>query len=110
MELRALEPQSAWHRATTEFPEPHRQSLGELEFPEDHLTTSSSLPPEASLAVSPFLRWWLLVKRLPSLVAQLAYPPAMQETLVRFLGWEDPLEKGRATNSSFLGVPWWLSG
>ena len=21
-------------------------------------------------------------------------PPAMQETLVRFLGWEDPLEKG----------------
>ena len=30
-----------------------------------------------------------------SLVAQLAKnPPAMQETLVRFLGWEDPLEKG----------------
>ena len=21
-------------------------------------------------------------------------PPAMQETVVRFLGWEDPLEKG----------------
>ena len=30
-----------------------------------------------------------------SLVAQLVKnPPAMQETLVRFLGWEDPLEKG----------------
>ena len=30
-----------------------------------------------------------------SLVAQLVkYPPAMQETLVQFLGWEDPLEKG----------------
>ena len=26
-------------------PEPHSQALGELEFPEDHLTTSSSLPP-----------------------------------------------------------------
>ena len=30
-----------------------------------------------------------------SLVAQLVKNlPAMQETLVRFLGWEDPLEKG----------------
>ena len=30
-----------------------------------------------------------------SLVAQLTKnPPAMQETLVRFLGWEDTLEKG----------------
>ena len=27
---------------------------------------------------------------------------AMQETWVRFLGWEDPLEKGRATHSSIL--------
>ena len=26
----------------------------------------------------------------------------MQETWVRFLGWEDPLEKGMATNSSIL--------
>ena len=34
----------------------------------------------------------------PSLVAQLVKdPPAMQETLVRFLGQEDPLEKGLAT-------------
>ena len=32
---------------------------------------------------------------LASLVAQLVKnPPAMQETLVRFLGWKDPLEKG----------------
>ena len=34
--------------------------------------------------------------------------PAMQETLVRFLGWEDPLEKGWATHSSLLGLPMWL--
>ena len=26
--------------------------------------------------------------------------PAMWETWVRFLGWEDPLEKGKATHSS----------
>ena len=30
-----------------------------------------------------------------SLIAQLVKnPPPMQETLVQFLGWEDPLEKG----------------
>ena len=31
--------------------------------------------------------------------------PAVQETLVRFLGWEDPLEKGWVTHSSILGLP-----
>ena len=36
-------------------------------------------------------------------------PPAMQETPVGFLGWEDPLEKGQATHSSILGLPLWLS-
>ena len=36
-----------------------------------------------------------------SLVAQLVKNlPAMQETQVRFLGWEDPLEEGMATHSS----------
>ena len=28
--------------------------------------------------------------------------PAMWETWVRSLGWEDPLEKGKATHSSIL--------
>ena len=38
-----------------------------------------------------------------SLVAQLVKnPPAMQETWVRSLGWEDPLEKGKAAHSSIL--------
>ena len=32
----------------------------------------------------------------------------MQETPVQFLGQEDPLEKGQATHSSILGLPWWL--
>ena len=36
-------------------------------------------------------------------VAQLVKnPPAMQETWALSLGWEDPLEKGRATLSTFL--------
>ena len=29
-------------------------------------------------------------------------PPAMRETWVRSLGWEDPLEMGTATHSSIL--------
>ena len=33
----------------------------------------------------------------------------MQETLVQFLGGEDALEKGKATHSGILGLPWWLS-
>ena len=38
-----------------------------------------------------------------SLVAQLVKnPPAMWETWVRSLGWEDPLENGTATHSSIL--------
>ena len=44
-----------------------------------------------------------------SLVAQLVKnPPAMRETWVRFLGWEDVLEKGTATHSSILAwrIPW----
>ena len=39
------------------------------------------------------------------LVAQLVKnPPAMWETWVRSLSWEDPLEKGKATHSSILGL------
>ena len=38
-----------------------------------------------------------------SLVAQLVKnPTAMHKTWVRSLGWEDPLEKGKATHSSIL--------
>ena len=44
-----------------------------------------------------------------SLIAQLVKnPPAVQETQVRFLGWEDPLEKGMTPHSSILAcrIPW----
>ena len=44
-----------------------------------------------------------------SLVAQLVKnPPAMQETCVQSLGWEDPLEEGKATHPSVLAwrIPW----
>ena len=44
-----------------------------------------------------------------SLVAQLVLnPPAMWETWVRSLDWEDALEKGNAAHSSILTwrIPW----
>ena len=44
-----------------------------------------------------------------SLVAQwVKNPPAMRETWVQSLSWEDPLEKGKATHSSILAwrIPW----
>ena len=41
-------------------------------------------------------------------MAQLKNPPAMWETWVQYLGWEDPLKKGKATPSSILvwRIPW----
>ena len=45
-------------------------------------------------------------KMRASLVAELVKnPPAIQETLVRFLGWEDPLENGGPPPPVFLGFP-----
>ena len=44
-----------------------------------------------------------------SLVAErIKHLPAMQETQVQSLGWEDPLEKEMATHSSILAwrIPW----
>ena len=44
-----------------------------------------------------------------SLVAQtVKKQPAVQETWVLSLGWEDPLEEGMATHSSILAwrIPW----
>ena len=52
---------------------------------------------------------YLLQYSWASLVAQMVRNmPAMQETWVRSLSWEDPLEKGKATHSSILArrIPW----
>jgi len=51
----------------------------------------------------------LLFRMGVSLVAQSVKSlPAMQETRVRFLCWEDPLEKEMATHSNILAwrIPW----
>ena len=52
---------------------------------------------------------FLTQKMWASLVAQMVKNlPAMQETQVLSLGWEDPLEKEMATHSSILAwrIPW----
>ena len=45
-------------------------------------------------------------------MAQLVKNPAMWETWVQSLGWEDPLDKGTATHSSILTyrIPWTVRG
>ena len=59
------------------------------------------------MSVSP-----LSILGFPFLPAQLVNPPVMQETWVRSVSWEDPLEKGKATHSSILAwrIPWTLHG
>ena len=53
--------------------------------------------------------WKMIVVVRKSLITQLVRNlPAMQETWVQYLGWEDSLEKGKATDSSILAwrLPW----
>ena len=47
------------------------------------------------------LPWWLSGKNLPVM-------QKTQETQVRSLGWEEPLEEGMATHSTILAwrIPW----
>ena len=52
---------------------------------------------------------WTFEPSWISLIFQLVKnPPVMWETCVRSLGWEDPLEKGKATHYSILAwrIPW----
>ena len=48
-------------------------------------------------------KYYTILYHWVSFVAQLVKnAPAMWETWVRSLGWEDPLEKGKVTHSSIL--------
>ena len=56
-------------------------------------------PKESFISLNP---WTSLVAQ------QVKNPPAMRETWVQSLGWEDSLEKGKVTHSSILAwrIPW----
>ena len=59
--------------------------------------------------LTPYVSDFYVILATASLVTQTVKNlPAMWETWVRFLGWEDPLEKGKATHSSILAwrIPW----
>ena len=74
-----------------------------------HSTTrSQSFVGEGATVAFKLNKGQILLSRV-SLVAQLVKSlPAMLETWVRSLGWEDPREKGKATHSSILAwrIPW----
>ena len=48
------------------------------------------------------LATYSIILGLPLVAQLIRNPPAVQETSVQSLGWEDPLEKGKATHSSIL--------
>ena len=61
------------------------------------------------MAAAGLIEEFFQINKGASLVTQLVKnPPAMRKTWVQFLGWEDPLEKGKATHSSILAwsIPW----
>ena len=45
---------------------------------------------------------YLYKNRVSKMAQTVKNPPAMQETLVLSMGWEDPLERGMATHSSII--------
>ena len=68
----------------------------------DRVKTSEAIPFR-------ILNYFNLDLNWASLMVQLVKNlPATQETWVRSLGWEDPLENGMATHSSILAwrIPW----
>ena len=61
------------------------------------------------MAAAGLIEEFFQINKGASLVTQLVKNlPAMRETWVQFLGWEDPLEKEMATHSSILAwkIPW----
>ena len=71
----------------------------------------SSLPQSVSVLLLANLL--IIIIAGASLVAQMVKnPPAIQETWVQSLGWEDPLEKGTAIHSSIVAwrIPWTVHG
>ena len=100
------------------FPSPQSESINSLvfslfmvQFSHPYVTTRKTIASTIWTFVSKVMSLFNKLSRfvMGLLVTQLVKSlSAMQETPVWFLGWEDPLEKGQATHSSILGLPWWL--
>ena len=97
---------------------PPGKPMGWITSPQMEMLTSEPLAPQnttlfgnRAISEPPQVTWlpWGHWDTRASLVAQLEKnPPAMRETWVWSLGWEDPLEKGMATHSGILAwrIPW----
>ena len=75
----------------------------EASYPQPPRDCPVAFPYLVDVIILPFGISWA------SLVAQLVKnPPAMWDTWIQSLGWEDLLEKGKATHSSLLAwrIPW----
>ena len=80
-----------------------RRNINKLRYADDTTLLAESEEELKSLLMKEESEKAGLKLRMGFLVAQLVKnPPAMQETWVPFLGWEDPLEKEIATPSSTL--------
>ena len=85
---------------------PQGRALGQLGTP----STAPHPTAEARSLIS-LCSYRYSSKTRASLVALLVKNlPVMQETWAQFLGWEDPLEKGKATHSNIMAwrIPWTL--
>ena len=81
----------------------------EFEFKKKNPNDSNVVVPFITLRAKSITIPFSLVINWASLVAQLVKnPPAMWETWIRSVDWEDPLEKGKATYSRILAwrIPW----
>ena len=77
-----------------------REKLTALNGKQERKNSTSSI---LACMLSHFSCVWHFVTLWASLVAQMAKnPPALRETWVRSLDWEDPLEEGMATHSSIF--------
>ena len=63
-------------------------AFSEMEIPRDAIQRCASLYPEQAFLLAQMVK----------------NPPTMQETWVQFLGWEDLLEKGMGTHTSFIAM------
>ena len=84
------------HKETKVFPDSSIGKEATCNVGHSSSIPGSGRPPEEGIGYPPYLSW-------ASLVAQhVKNPPAMCETCIWSLGWEDPLEKGKATYSCIL--------
>jgi len=97
------------HRTTGESPWERLQCLCLTSFLPCPQRSSTGNSPRRSVTACVDGKFEKEGIRVASLVAQpVKNPPEVRGTWVRSLGWEDPLENGKATHSSILAwrIPW----